>query len=394
MTTNEYLFLTRKIFSLYENEPDIDFLRAILKEGLKDQNCNDTDIRVISSNSIFPEIVTNNQKNTIIWEMTFWDFYNRFLYSCEYFSNAEDTVIREKISDDQIADFAHILSININLSPSLSYALAITAYGKTQNLAYLDKSVDSDKILLRMRISKTYTLLHELYHSFIKSKSNFFSDEYSQFRENNRERYAVFEKIKGNLDDSVSKKLLECMIVINNESDNRISDEILCDCFAFYHTSDLFNIIEIDNSVSPDIVLFLDTLNKLRLFNQVLINMLSLWKEIVEIYEKKIDVDSFNYSFDFDIYQRARSRLAQEYGLINIFQFSNIDKSRFEEILNIDNSSMQLLENTFSSSFKEFFSQNFFENIVSLAIDLDDLGFIKDGWLKKMYSMLNARMLL
>lgn len=186
------------------------------------------DMRIIYSTDVFPEILIKNKQGTIIWDLCFWQLYEKFVKYMLFLGEYNSTDYRDNFIEQYKGDLIYYLANRFNDHSELSYVLAEEYMLNWMELPIKYKMLDGltlDYILFNAQI---IALFHERNHYLFK---------------NNREEYDNCFKVVSDLINLAykyeDKEVQDIYDKILNNAYCNVIEEMLCDYRAVLETIEM-----------------------------------------------------------------------------------------------------------------------------------------------------------
>lgn len=247
MTADEYIELSKALFptwkSRYIDGIKETFLFLTQVPYLKHPNAKKVDLKIISSNSFFSEVIYTTSNYTLIWDNFQWELIEKFLISSLiYINNKKDLAI-----NIYKANIYYALSIHLtDISPELSYVFAEHCMDAIieQNLDYY--ALVSKHMFDDLFYAQILSLGHELAH-IIFDQPELGKKVYRMKEADFLSVMSVAQRFNFFKSDSTIVTFDKLFNAIKSDSNRKYREELICDIFSYDLVSDF--IIDLDREI-------------------------------------------------------------------------------------------------------------------------------------------------
>lgn len=253
-------------------------------------------MKVIYSTDVFPEILIKNKQANIIWDLCFWQLYEKFVKYMLFLEDNDSISYQDNIIEQYRGDLIFYLANRLDEYSELSYVLAekFMMYFLEMPVKYkLLEGLTLDYILINAQV---IALFHERNHYL--------------FKNNRAEYYKYFNvvsdiiKLAYNYEDQEVQHIYDK--ILKNANCN-VVEEMLCDYRAVLETIDM----QLDLS---DFLLRVQETFKAFLFYTMVISNLDIvekaWKGAITAYNRKNVIE--NDIFTDREYLMIRGRICED----------------------------------------------------------------------------------
>lgn len=248
MTGNEYIALTKRLIPVKPGRHE-ELVRAVFSHLVNTKYFikanNSIDLNIISSTSIFCEVVHTSPNITIIWDNYQWDILEHFIMSSLLYLNNQ----KEKAKQVFKLNVYGILSMRLTyIAPELSYLFA-TQYCRIQNEMPFDFALMISSTYTDLMYCQLLALGHELSHILFENSSH--GKKIFNYKEKD-----FFNILHGAIRSGVAEKInvhginaKELIKSIGSDSNKEYRKELICDALSFELLHTL--IMQIDQGFTP-----------------------------------------------------------------------------------------------------------------------------------------------
>ena len=269
----------------YSKDPQymIDLFLAITSRSV---NC-PLAIEQIKSVSVFPEIVTEDNKSILYWDMQYWEFFDYFLLELSYFIENEN--YKERFIQHILALYYDYLSLKLVHIPELAYCIQVNRerkFGTPEKEAVNPEKfqVIGSNFESGIFYSRFIVFFHEFFHFYYKLNPNKKVEDCSRL--NKMAKYYgagdIFFHQKSDMDDL----LMEGVQALLYPQDDKLLEETSCDYRALIETVSIWN--ELTNSMnknfSAEFHKIHDSFHISQTFLSYLTNIFVCWEALYKAY--------------------------------------------------------------------------------------------------------------
>lgn len=185
------------------------------------------DMRVIYSTDVYPEILIKNNQGSIIWDLCFWQLYEKFVKYMLFLEEYDSIYEQNNFIDQYKNDLIYYLANRLDDYAEISYVLSEEFMMNSLNMPVKFKLMEGGNLDFILTNAQIIALFHERNHYLFK---------------NNRDEYARCFNAASDIIRLAYKEDKEmqnlCDKILNNADDN-IIEEMLCDYRAVLETIEM-----------------------------------------------------------------------------------------------------------------------------------------------------------
>lgn len=214
---------------------------------LKERSSFGINTKIIVSTSVFPEIIKLKNEYYLIWDMKYWDFYDKYIRYVAFF-------LRDKASEDAIKlcqtniykIIFEFLVCKTSKYPLISYCIARDIlhgnpfYNRIEDGAICCKFANRS-ITGNLMQARLYVLLHENYHYEYKTNKALFNEDIQTINQilNHILEKKIFLTLT-NVSDQEQKLFYDTVKSLLEHEKPTLMEEIVCNYRAFIQLYDIY----------------------------------------------------------------------------------------------------------------------------------------------------------
>lgn len=248
--------------------------------------CYDSGLTVknISTNYVFPRIITFSKENVLIWDQTYWELFRLYLaYLTDLNVIQKKIVVYDKnfVQPKILIPFTYYLALIVkDKKLALNFANYYTY--RLQERQVIFSNIHLDELSQYVEIAKMYVAVHEQTH--FKYKNNKFQKALDL--KSMEDMLDIVYKLIENYDESYCKakylksKLELLALVDSAKSNDDLKEELLCDTYSLNNCISVYrNIWKKKYSEKKIVTKCSETIRIVNYYNSILISLKIFWQE-------------------------------------------------------------------------------------------------------------------
>lgn len=208
----------------------------------------DMDFKVICSTSVFPQRIQLSNKEFLLWDMKYWDFFDKYITYMAVFEQSKNEKVISLCQNSMITIFLEYLVCKFDTQPCISYCIArdilrgCPRYYSVSNNSICKRFANNDFGGIRT-MARLYIMLHEIMHSRYRNNKIAFDEDISTIKQ--IVSYLLYDKIRfvnNQLDEQLETLYSNSLQSILDGKNNILLEELACNYRAFIDLYALYNV--------------------------------------------------------------------------------------------------------------------------------------------------------
>lgn len=217
----------------------------------KDAYSVDMDFKIICSTSVFPQRIQLSNKEFLLWDMKYWDFFDKYITYMAVFEQSKNEKEIISCQNSMIEIFLEYLVCKFDTQPSISYCIArdilrgLPRYYSVPSDSICKRFTNNDFSGIRT-MARLYIMLHEIMHSRYRNNRTAFDEDITTIKQ--IVSYLLYDNIrfvKNQLDEQLEVLYSNSLQSILDGKNNILLEELACNYRAFIDLYALYNVYNV-----------------------------------------------------------------------------------------------------------------------------------------------------